>query len=285
MSQLRLLLLILLLPLLVSCLHKPILHLGETAIRDRQVWSGEVLIDGVVVVKKEGALTILPGTTIRFVPRDDDGDGIGDSELLIEGEIIARGTAESPILLTSAAKEPAPGDWKYLYLDFARRGEIDYVISEYAYSGIQIHFCQATVYNSVFRYNIDGVRFSTVNLEVVGNHIHDNRHGLRYEERRSKAVIHHNVITDNDIGIFPVTRCDGGAVIEQNNITGSRRYAVKLGLEQHDDIPLQRNWWGNADPEVIGEQLFDHRFDPTLGRVDISNPLTTPVKIAHRPIF
>ncbi|NIO40187.1 MAG: hypothetical protein GTO41_08325, partial [Burkholderiales bacterium] len=95
-------------------------------------------------------------------------------------------------------------DWKYLYLDFAKASEIDHVVCEYAYSGLQIHFSRAQVTNSVFRYNVDGLRFSTVNLLVAGNAMHDNQHGLRYEERNSQALIHHNDIRDNDIGIFVV---------------------------------------------------------------------------------
>ena len=48
----------------------------------------------------------------------------------------------------SGAAQPKAADWKYLYLDFAREGEIAHVISEYAYSGVQIHFCKATVTDS-----------------------------------------------------------------------------------------------------------------------------------------
>ena len=274
-------------PLLMLCLStacaplKPpapeVLHLTDAVIEDEVVWSGEVRITGVVVVKKSGHLTILPGTRILFEKIDRDDDGIGDSELLVEGGIVARGTAEAPILFTSAAREPQKADWKFLYLDFAREGVIEHIVSEYAFSGIQVHFCKASILNSVFRHNIDGVRFSTVNLEVAGNLIHGNTHGLRYEERRGRAHVHHNEIRDNDIGIFVVTRSDDNSLITRNNITNSRLYQVKLGLEQHSDVTFPTNWWGTDDPSGIEKSFLDHSFDPALGKVYAPRPLAEPV--------
>lgn len=269
--------------LLVTCFlcgcaaARPPLELADVVVADAQVWSGEVRIRGVVTVKKDGHLTILPGTRVVFAPLDRDGDGIGDGELLIEGGIVARGTSEAPIVFTSGAASPQPADWKYLYLDFAREGEIAHVISEYAYSGIQIHFCKATVTDSEFRFNVDGLRFSTVNLVAAGNRMHHNTYGVRYEERRSQAHLHHNDIRDNDIGLFVVTRSDDAARIEHNNVAGSRQYNVKMGLEQLDDVTLPRNWWGSADPVTIEQTFFDGRSDPSLGRVSAPEPLAGPI--------
>ncbi len=256
-----------------------VLELTDPVIRTEAVWSGEVRITGMAVVKKEGRLTILPGTRIVFTPLDRDGDGIGDSHLLVEGSLVARGTAEAPILFTSGAASPKKADWKFLYLDFAREGILEHVISEYAYSGVQVHFCKARIADSVFRHNVDGVRFSTVNLEVTRSRIHDNTHGLRYEERRGSARIHGNEIRDNDIGIFVVTRAEDRTRIEGNNITGSRKYQVKMGLEQQRDVTFPRNWWGTAEPEAIAAGFFDRRFDPALGRVHAPEPLAGPVPI------
>ena len=268
--------------LLSSCLGvRPLTITNDLTIDEDVVWSGDILIRGVVTVKKSGRLTIRPGTIVRFERFDRDGDGIGDGEILVEGELIAVGTEDAPILLTSAAPDPQPADWKYLYLDFARKGEVEHLISEYAYSGIQIHFCGARVVDSIFRYNIDGVRFSTVKLELSGNRIHDNTHGLRYEERRGTAHIHHNDIRDNDIGIFVVTRSENKSLIEQNNIVGSRNYAVKMGLDQTADVTLPRNWWGTDDPTRIAAAIFDGSSDRSLGRVHTPEPLTSEVVLIN----
>lgn len=275
----RLLLLFLVL-MLGGCIRPALpLIVNNAVITGNVVWQGTVRVRGVVTVKKEGRLTLLPGTRVAFERVDRDGDGVGDSELLVEGELQAQGTAARPIVLTSAAAHPKPADWKYLGLEFARNADIEHLVSEYAYSGIQVHFCKARVLDSVFRHNVDGVRFSTVNIEVAGNRIYDNVNGLRYEERHSKANIHHNEIRDNQVGIFVVTRSANRARIEYNNITGSRRYAVKLGLGQHSDVTLPHNWWGDADPKRIAATFLDQQTDPQLGRVRIPEPLPGPVRI------
>jgi hypothetical protein len=269
------------LSLLTGCtLGAPALKLEDSVIAGNTTWSGEVRIDGIVTVKKTGHLTIEPGTRVLFEPRDIDGDGIGDAELLVEGTLIARGTADAPIVFTSAADQPKPSDWKYLYLDFAREAELDYVISEYAFSGLQVHFCRARVTNSVFRYNVDGLRFSTVSLYAAGNSMHDNRHGLRYEERASEAMLHHNDIRDNEIGIFVVTRSTDRARIEQNNITNNSQYNVKLGWQQPGNVTLPNNWWGTSVSADIRETFFDQQFDASLGAVSAPQPLTEPVKLS-----
>lgn len=255
------------------------LKLKDVVINDEVVWSGDILIEGVVTVKKTGRLTIQPGTRVLFVPQDLDGDGIGDAELLVEGALSAIGTETEPILFTSAAAEPKTADWKYLYLDFAKPSTLDHVVSEYAYSGLQIHFSRAQVTNSIFRNNVDGLRFSTVNLQAAGNLMHDNRHGLRYEERNSKVSLHHNEIRGNDIGIFVVTRSDDKSNIEYNNIVDNRDYNVKLGWQQPGDVTLPNNWWGVTDPETIGRTFLDKQVDPSLGKVNAPQPLPSPVRL------
>ena len=280
-NSIRLGLYLSLLCLFAGCATKAsTLKLNNTIIEDAVVWRGEVVVEGVVIVKKTGQLTIEPGTHVLFVPRDEDGDGIGDAELLIEGALLARGTAAAPIVFTSAAKQPKPSDWKYLYLDFARKAELDYIISEYAYSGLQIHFCRARVTNSIFRYNVDGLRFSTVNLFAAGNSMYNNRHGLRYEERGSEALIHHNEIRDNEVGLFVVTRSDDKARIEENNIIGNRQYNVKLGWQQPGAVTLANNWWGTQDGAAINKTFLDQKVDASLGLVTAPKPLSAPVTVS-----
>ena len=162
-------------------------------------------------------------------------------------------------------------------IDFAKAAEVAHLVSEYAYSGLQIHFSKATVTDSVFRYNVDGLRFSTVNLVAAGNVMHDNRHGLRYEERNSRAELHHNEIRDNDIGVFVVTRSEDKARIEWNNIVNNRQYNVKLGWQQPGDVTLPRNWWGTTETNEIEKSFLDRKMDASLGQVRAPEPLASPI--------
>ncbi len=78
------------------------LRLDKGVIADDTTWSGAVILRGQNVVKKGATLTILPGTRVRFVWIDEDGDGIGDGELNVEGRIVARGTG------TTGSPSPRP---------------------------------------------------------------------------------------------------------------------------------------------------------------------------------
>ncbi len=268
----------LLLLIITCCVPVRPLEFTDLVISDPQVWQGEVRIKGVIRVTRTGSLTLLPGTRLLFSRIDIDGDGIGDAELFVEGELIARGTAERPILLTSAEENPQPGDWKYLYLDYARKAEIEHLIAEYAFSGLQVHFCRAQIISSEFRYNVDGVRFSTANIRLEKSFLHHNRHGIRFEERGGRGVVQQNRISDNQVGLFAVTRSLGQTRFEHNNIIDNMPYQVKMGLQQTTDLDFPRNWWGDAGG-LSAETVFDQLRDGSLGRVTGSEPLDAPIPV------
>ena len=67
------------------------------------VWSGQVLIDGSVKVARDATLTIRPGTEVAFVRRDQDGDGLGDGTLIVEGRLLAAGTRAAPIVFLTVS--------------------------------------------------------------------------------------------------------------------------------------------------------------------------------------
>ncbi len=268
----------LLLLIITCCVPLRPLEFTDLVISDPQVWQGEVRIKGVIRVTRTGSLTLLPGTRLLFSRIDIDGDGIGDAELFVEGELIARGTAERPILLTSAEENPQPGDWKYLYLDYARKAEIEHLIAEYAFSGLQVHFCRAQIISSEFRYNVDGVRFSTANIRLEKSFLHHNRHGIRFEERGGRGVVQQNRISDNQVGLFAVTRSLGQTRFEHNNIIDNMPYQVKMGLQQTTDLDFPRNWWGDAGG-LSAETVFDQLRDGSLGRVTGSEPLDAPIPV------
>jgi hypothetical protein len=62
----------------------------------------DIELNGDVVVTDKGTLTLEKGIALRF------GKG---KKLEVSGALLAKGTAEDPVTLTSAAKAPAAGDW------------------------------------------------------------------------------------------------------------------------------------------------------------------------------
>lgn len=241
-----------------------------------ETWSGTVPVRGSVVVRKGATLTILPGTVVRFEKIDADGDGIGDSELYVEGRLRAVGAPGRPIRFTSAAPDPAPRDWKYLFINLSPGSVMERCVSEYAFSGVQIHFSDARVSRCLFRNCVDGLRFSTARGEFAGNTMTGNVYGVRYEERGSKVTLRGNDITGNKIGIFCVMESAGGALIRGNRIHGNEDYDFKLGNRQRADVPARENWWGTDDVAGIRSRIFDRRAEPDLGEVLVDPPLAAP---------
>ncbi len=60
-----------------------------------------------VTVAAGTTLSVEPGVVVEMVKRESS-----DSTLTIRGVLIARGTAAAPIIFTSAAPQPQPGDWR-----------------------------------------------------------------------------------------------------------------------------------------------------------------------------
>jgi len=230
------------------------------------VWSGDVIVVGQVVVKKGATLTILPGTTVRFAWLDEDGNGIGDGELNVEGRLVARGTREQPITFTSARERPAPKDWTYVMISTSRDSVVERCLFEYAFTGLQIHLSSALVRSSRFRSNFEALRFSTSEIAVECNDIEGNTYGIRYESRGSSGSIIRNTISGNEYGFFPVVKSASGVRIFGNNIV-NRGYNVKMGVEQREDLDFRGNWWGTAVPEAIVEGFFDKRREGSVGQV------------------
>jgi hypothetical protein len=82
-----------------------------------------------IIVRGGATLTIDSGTTIKF--------GAHKGLLLNQSGIVAHGTAERPITLTSNAAAPAPGDWQGIIADLGNEDtpitiSVRYAVIEYA---------------------------------------------------------------------------------------------------------------------------------------------------------
>jgi len=80
---------------------------------DREVWTDTIEVVGDVTVVAGGQLVITSGTVVRF---GEDGLHRGAdperSELVIQGELEVNPSGIAPVVFTSAAPEPAFGDWQ-----------------------------------------------------------------------------------------------------------------------------------------------------------------------------
>ena len=230
-------------------------------------WRGSIVIDGSVKVFKGATLRIHPGADIAFVRRDDDRDGLGDGVLIVEGSLLAEGTAAAPIRFRSAATDPHPGDWLEIRVDFSRETVLRYCeISHSAYT-LHAHFTKGRVEDCVIRHNIDGSRLGQARFVFVHNLIeHNEGKGINF--RNSTVEISRNIIRHNGSGIF-LFENDRALDIRHNNFYGNLEN-FRLGDFYTGDVQLRDNWWGTADPEAAAQTIYDRKQDPAIGTVTLA---------------
>lgn len=261
--------------------------LGDLVLTQDTVWSGQITIDGVVVVGRAATLTIAPGTSIRFKRRDRNHDGIGDSEIRVLGGIQALGKADQPIVFQSAEAHPAPKDWSYLLIfTSGKKNRLAYCRFHDAFSGLQVHFSTAAISDCLFSHNHEGLRFGRAKLTLLHSQISQNQIGIRFTRMEGPVEIRHNEINNNQVGIFLVPSGqnivdffepgrtgrpwnEGHLEIAANNIRMNAEYNLKLGAKQRWDLKITNNWWGSAEPAGIRGSIFDHERDPELGQAII----------------
>ncbi len=269
-----------------------------TIIHEDMTWSGDIEIEGVFVVGRGATLTIQPGTTVRFRKIDNNNDKIGDSEIRVSGRIIAEGTKEAPITFKSAEKNPAPKDWSYvLIFASAQKNSLKYCHFRDAFTGLQVHFSTASVSDSIFTHNNEGLRFGRAKFTISHNTVENNNLGIRFTRMEGPVEITGNTITQNRIGVFLVPSSqnivdffepgrtgkpwnEGHLEIKGNNIFANSDYNLNLGVKQKWDLAIEGNWWGTADSQMIQGTIFDKTQDDELGKAIYQPVLQMPVQKA-----
>ncbi len=227
-------------------------------------WQGTIKIKGVITVAKGAALTISPGTRVAFAWLDADGDGIGDSGLLVKGRLLAEGTGSQPISFTSTARHGARA-WGEIKLEDAGPSHFRYCYFNFAYWGLHLHFSPVVVEYCRFEYSEGGVRFRSGPISIRHCLIQENRSGIRY--LHSNPSIKRNTIRRNYIGIF-IREGSKHPVIAKNNIYENKNHNLKLGEVQTIDISCPENFWGGTNTALIEEKIFDYQDSDYLGKVN-----------------
>lgn len=272
----------------LACITASPLHAAPLVLHDQVIdtdtkWSGEITIEGVVVVGRKATLTIVPGTKINFAKIDRNGDGIGDSEIRVLGAIRAEGRPDAKIIFASADRKPAPKDWSYLLIFTSpASNRLSWCEFHDGFSGVQVHFSTLTVENCDFTNNNEGLRFGRAELIITGNLFANNDVGIRFTRMEGPVRISGNEIRNNRIGLFLVPSGQnirdffepdrsgipwntGHLQISGNNIRNNVSYNLNLGEKQLWDLDITNNYWGSTYPVTITKTIFDRNRDETLG--------------------
>lgn len=294
---------------------------GEQLVLDRAkiskdtVWQGELLLKGDVEVAKGATLLITPGTVIKiekkegfgsFKLNEDKSNHFPGIEIVVRGKIIAQGTKEHPIIFTSAAEDPHPGDWGGVNILASKNNIIEYCEFSYAHTAVHGHSAQVVVTRSYFHHN--GVATGQKNVKdagfecampilynrmtengggvlygggseptIVHNEISKNKFFGIYAKKGGMATIRYNNIVNNGKGVI-VFKIKDGMLLRDNNISGNEDYNVSLLEGQKWNLKAQDNWWGETEETKIREKNRDKENDDTLAQIDASHATGAPIE-------
>jgi parallel beta-helix repeat protein len=196
----------------------------DTVLRGDTVWSGRIEVNGTVRIPEGSRLVILPGTVVEFGMHDTNGDGIGENGLLVQGVIIAKGSAAAPIVFRAAGQRRR-GSWDAINImnSDGTWNIIEHCRIEDAYRGLHFHFSRVAVTDCEFSNNYRGAQFQEATVLLRGNSFHDNKSAI--QGRDSDVNLKGNRVCGNLQGIN-LLRCN--LVARGNQITGQGRDGVRI---------------------------------------------------------
>lgn len=221
-----------------------------------ETWADTVEVLGDVIVMAGSRLYIRSGTVV-LLGEDQLRRGVDPerTELVIQGELIADGFADRPVVFTSAAAEPNPGDWQgilvhSLGLVYLRHAVIEYAVEGLAsqpLEGVRSHTQPVTLADVVIRHSQgDGLRLEGVvePITLDGLQVHDaGGMGVRIEGRGlTRITLAH--LSGNRAG--GVERIGGFLECRESRLVDNG-----IGVEGGANLILGVNVFG----EVVGNTL------------------------------
>lgn len=210
------------------------------------VWEGTVVMNGDVLIRKGGQLTIRPGTEVRVVPAEAtkiDPEYLSSlTELLVRGRLDVEGTEQQPVRFVIENK---PGGdeiaWAGITLDGAEPSAIRYVEISRAEIGIR---CVGTAplieHNRLSRCRYGIVAQQGSHPKILDNRLEDGEGGI-FCWRGSNPYLKGNTILNHDEEAVFVD-ADSRPWLDRNTLRGN---AVGLAMTPRDlpfdEVEVQGN--------------------------------------------
>jgi parallel beta-helix repeat protein len=196
----------------------------DSVIRMDTVWEGRVSIEGSLRVPPGVRLVVLPGTVVEFRWRDSNGDGIGESGLMVQGTLLVKGTPSEPVVFMASGGGRGRGLWDSINILNSDLGDnlIEYAIIQNAYRGLHFHYSNVILNRVTLRENYRAVQFQESRVEIIDSWIYHNQSGLR--ARDSQVLLLRNMVEHNlqGLNLYRVQLTARGNLIAGNPIYGIR---------------------------------------------------------------
>jgi hypothetical protein len=252
----------------------------KTGIIDKnETWEGVIRITGDLRIAGNATLTINPGTVILVSSEGDDQksgvpapkdmfnpkDPVRDEdyvksrvEIINDGRLIARGTKEQPIIITSDSPDPESDDWMGISTTPGSWLEFDWVLIEY-FRIFGISSSNVTISKSILRNMLEtvvimgqGEELQTLSPTITHSHLYNAGHHV-ITIRSGSPVITHNVIRSHpdmnlpgfELGAIGMDYPIGKIIINHNYIEGNQ----PLRFNAENSVGWQE--WTTAEGAVL----------------------------------
>lgn len=210
------------------------------------------LVDETLLVKPQAKLTIEAGTVLWC-------KGIG---IVVQGEIVAKGTREKPVRFMNINSEP----WKGIIIDQSKGDNIfSHCEVHNAQNGIRARASIVRMDNCLFQNNTMGIYFEEGAAIITKSLIRGSQE-IGIHALKGEITIKDSTISENELG--GILLDSAKANINNNNIYNNGQWELKRegsGISGN----ITNNWWGSTDIANIR----------VIGAVEIEPILKETIKI------
>lgn len=186
-----------------------------------------------VTVYPNATLTIEPGVEVRFG---------GDIGLIVNGRIIADGTADKMIHFTSNKLAPDRGNWGTILIDGTQPSLLTYCTIEWGTNGVTVDSSSLSIQKCFVKSNSqNGIQINNGIVTVTNNEIANNTMSGIYITNGAQITIENNMISSNGAGISLTGNLVGEINIEQNNIFLNGQSGILLAADAYDNTIIINN--------------------------------------------
>lgn len=244
-------------------------------------WSGQIYVDGDVVVPKGVTLSIDSGSRIIFKAKQDklqSGNSVDRIEFIVLGKLLAKGKPRNAkIIFTSDAPEQRINDWYGIVIKNLNDTSIlQHCIIEYGYKGITCYGSSPLIEDCEIRFNyIAGISCEVRSRPIIRNStiFGNDFAGINCELASFPRIEQCSIIQNtNGVMIFDRSQPDlghnpGGEEfsIGQNRISNNFEYDIYN--HSTNEIYAQNNTWNSSAVNDINLTLYDNADNPAYGKI------------------